>query len=578
MTKLRSPKRALIALVVVCAVAIGIMHYAVLGSHQAVAVTARRHLAVTANPLASEAAREILRKGGSAVDAAIAAQLVLTLVEPQSSGSGGGLFMLVADKKGQARVFDGREVAPGAARPDMFLSPRGKPRSFEEISTGGLAVGVPGAVAAMWDSHIRYGKLPWRDLFAPAIKLAEQGFPITPLLSQAIEQLEPHYLPEATRTIYFYPDGKPKTTGHVIRDPAFAKTLRLLADKGRAGFYEGPVAEAIVTAVRSSSTNPGIMRLADLANYRSIEREALCRPYRSYRVCTTPPPSGGLTLLQMLALLEKVPPSQLEPRTPSQAHLITQASRLAYADRAKWLADPELVPVPDDGLMDDNYLASRSKTINEKRDAGRVDAGTPPVKASALPKFAPHRTPVGHGTSHLAIVDDDGLVVSMTMSVQAAFGSQVRAAGFILNNELTDFSTEPKVEGRLVANAPAANKRPLSAMSPSIVFDPKGQLFAAIGSPGGPDIIGYNARALVDLIDGKSSVSDAVSNPHIVNLNGPTYLEKRLAAVPIAVGLMTRGHSVRFRSLESGLNGIVKVDSGYEGASDVRGEGAAVGD
>ncbi len=540
-------------------------------------VTAQRHVAVTANPHASEAARAMLRAGGSAVDASIAAQLVLTLVEPQSSGIGGGLFMLISDPERGMRVFDGREVAPAKASPEMFLDSSGKPRSIEDISTGGLSVGVPGAIAALWAAHQQYGRLPWPALFAPAIALAEHGYVVTPLLGLAIAELKLEDLDTAMRDVYFHPDGKPRRMGDMIRDVAFARTLRLISEQGPSGFYRGPVAEAIVAAVRTARRNPGLMSLEDLANYRSIEAEPLCGSYRLYRICTTPPPSGGLTVLQIMTILEGMAAQDLSARSWSQAHLFTQASRLAYADRARWLGDPEFVSVPIAGLLDKGYLASRGKTISPSRDMGQVEAGSPPTKG-ARADFAPQRTPVGHGTSHLAIVDDRGMVVSMTMSIQASFGAQLRAAGMVLNNELTDFSTEPEITGRPVANAPAPGKRPLSAMSPSIVLDANGGFFAAIGSPGGPDIIAYNARALSDLLDGNVTMAEAVSNPHVVNTNGTTALEKRLASLILAPGLWVRGHAVRFRELESGLTGIRRVGDRYEAAADIRGEGGARGD
>lgn len=541
-------------------------------------VVARRHIAVTANPHASEAARTILRAGGSAVDAAIAAQLVLTLVEPQSSGIGGGLFMLVSDSKRQLRVFDGREAAPGNASPKMFLDASGKARSFNDIATGGLAVGVPGAIAALWQAHQAHGRLPWKAVFQPAIELSEKGFRVTPILAHAISELQVDELNPAMQALYFRADGTHVRAGDRIRDPDLAKTLRLIAEKGPAGFYDGEVAQAIVAAVRSSRRNPGVMTLEDLASYRAVESPSLCRPYRAYRVCTAPLPSGGLTVLQILGILQTMPPAHLRPNSVFQAHLLSQASRLAFADRARWLGDPAAVQVPTEGLLDRAYLSVRAKDIESAKDMGTATAGKPSAPGAHLPDYAPQRTQVGHGTSHLAIVDERGMVVSMTMSIQASFGSQVRAAGIVLNNELTDFSTEPAVEGRSVANAPAPGKRPLSAMSPAIVFDERGGFFAAIGSPGGPDIIAFNVRALSDLIDGRTSVAQAVSNPHVVNLNGPTYLEKRFSSLWIGPALMAKGHTVRFRELQSGLNGILKTGDRYEGASDIRGEGGARGD
>jgi len=576
MMALRSPKGALIAFVGICALAVGVIHVAVISKEKADTASAKRHMAVTANPLASEAAREILRQGGSAVDAAIAAQLVLTLVEPQSSGIGGGLFLIASDAKGNMRTYDGREAAPASVTPGMFLSKDGKPRTFDDAATGGLAVGVPGAIAALELAHRRYGKLPWAKLFDPAIRLAESGFEVSRLVAHAIEELDPATLGPDMRNFYFRPDGAPLPTGYRLRDPQFAITLRHIAANGSAGFYEGPIAEAIVAAVRKARRNPGGMQLADLRSYQAKESAPVCGPYRAFKVCTVDAPSGGVTVLQILGMLRWAPSEVLKPGTLSRVHYTTQASRLAYADRAQWLGDPAVVPVPTAGLLDAPYLVSRGQMINPSRDMGEAIAGSPRNPAKVM--YAPHRTPVYHGTSHLSVVDGEGNVASMTMSIQASFGAQIRVAGFVLNNELTDFSWEAERDGLPIANAPAPGKRPLSAMSPSIVFDKDGKFFAAIGSPGGRDIIAYNAQALSALIDGGVSISQAVSEAHFTNLNSETVLEASTSLIWLAPQLMLSGHRVRFRALDSGLNGIRKVAGGYQGASDVRGEGAAVGD
>lgn len=538
---------------------------------------ATRHVAVTASPYASQAARDILRRGGSAVDAAIAAQLVLTLVEPQSSGIGGGLFLLVSDTGGNMRTYDGRETAPAATRPGLFLGQNGQPRPLVEIATGGLAVGVPGAIAALALAHKQYGRLPWQELFGPAIQLAETGFIVSPILARAIAGLDPQRV-GAGMQIYFHLDGSPIPAGERIRDPQLAETLRKIARNGPAGFYDGEVAQAIVAAVRSAKRNPGGMTLNDLRNYSALERAPICRPFKEHRVCTTPPPSGGLTVLQILGILADRPSETLATDTLSQIHLISQAERLAFADRAKWLADPGYADIPNVGLLDEGYLRSRAALIKASSDMGYVEAGTPSKKGARLIDFAPHRTKILHGTSHLAIVDRNGLVVSMTSSVQAAFGAQIRAAGFVLNNELTDFSLEPEIGQRPVANAPAPGKRPLSAMSPSIVFDQQGRFFAAIGSPGGREIIAYNAQALVNLIAAKAPISSVVSVPHFANANGPTILETRTRLMLKIPSLLLMGHSPRLRELESGLNGVRRVGAAYEAASDIRGEGSAEGD
>ena len=542
---------------------------------QAQSVAATRYAAATANKHATEAALEVLRKKGSAVDAAIAAQLVLTLVEPQSSGIGGGLFMLVADAKGRMRVFDGRETAPASVHADMFLQSSGKPRQLEEIATGGLSVGVPGAIAALELAHRRYGKLPWSELFGPAIRLSESGFSVSPLLAKAIAELKFGRLSPEMRATYFHKEGSPLRTGELLRDPQFAKTLQIIAQGGSSAFYEGEIAEVMVASVRKAARNPGHMTLDDLRDYEAQERSPLCLQFKLHNVCTTPAPSGGVSLLQVLGILKDFSSEVLKLGTLSQIHLVSQAERLAYADRAKWMADPAYTSVPTAGLLDAGYLKSRAALINTSSDMGQAEAGKPPQRDASAVDYAPHRTDILHGTSHVAIVDGLGQVVSMTSSVQAAFGAQIRAAGFVLNNELTDFSREPRVGGRPVANAPAAGKRPLSAMSPTIVFDPQGKFFAAVGSPGGPEIITYNAQALINIIAGKETLQKAMSAPHFANLNGPTILEKSTRIVAMSPALFLKGHAVRLRELESGLNGIRKTAKGYEAATDVRGEGLA---
>jgi gamma-glutamyltranspeptidase/glutathione hydrolase len=520
----------------------------------------------------------MLRREGSAVDAAIAAQLVLTLVEPQSSGIGGGLFLLVADAKGHMRVFDGRETAPASAHGEMYLQKNGQPRALEDIATGGFSVGVPGAIAALELAHRRYGKLPWRELFGPAIRLSESGFPVSPLLAQAIAELKFDRLSPEMQAAYFHKDGSPFRAGEPLRDLELAKTLRKIAEGGSSVFYEGEIAQAIVASVQKASHNPGGMTLDDMRGYKAHERSPLCLQFQLHNVCTTPTPSGGASLLQILGMLGDRSPESLRLGTLSQIHLVSQAERLAYADRAKWMADPAYALVPVEGLLDAGYLKSRAALINASSDMGRAEAGTPPKRDANAIDYAPHRTNTLHGTSHVAIADPSGQVVSMTSSVQAAFGAQIRAAGFVLNNELTDFSREPRFQGKPVANAPDAGKRPLSAMSPTIVFDPQGKFFASVGSPGGPEIITYNAQALINIIAGKATLRAAMSAPHFANLNGPTILEKSTRIIAMAPLLFLKGHSVRFRELPSGLNGITKTPTGYEAATDVRGEGLAAGE
>jgi gamma-glutamyltranspeptidase / glutathione hydrolase len=538
---------------------------------------ARHHLISAANPYAAEAGRQMMREGGSAVDAAIAAQLVLTLVEPESSGIGGGDFMMVYDpKSGKVTSFDGRETAPASATPDMFLDASGKPRDHFAAVPGGLSTGVPGVIAMFDMAHKKYGRLPWARLFEPAIKLASNGFPVGRKLAatlRAFPQLAG--MPDIKR--YFYkPDGTPLAQGDTLKNPELARTLRVIAKGGPKAFYSGAIAQHIVDAVQHAPVNPGGMTLADLSAYHAVERPAVCGTYRAYRLCSMgPPSSGGVAVLQILGMLERFPRSQLQPNTLSEVQLFTQASRLAFADRAMYLGDPDVIHVPVAGLLDKGYLAQRSALIDPTKDMGMAVAGTPPQKHA---EFAPQRTQQLPGTSHLSIVDDRGEVVSMTMTVEFVFGSEVMANGFFLNNELTDFSFEPTRDGKPVANAPAPGKRPMSAMSPTIVFGPDGKFAIATGSPGGPAIIDFVAQSLIAMIDGGLGPQDAAALPHPLNLNSPTILEKGTTLEALAPQLAAMGHTVVTRDLESGLHIVERVRGGYIGGADPRRDGVALGD
>ncbi|HTP76251.1 MAG TPA: gamma-glutamyltransferase [Rhizomicrobium sp.] len=544
---------------------------------RAAGTIASHHIISAANPYAAEAGRQMMREGGSAVDAAIAAQLVLTLVEPESSGIGGGDFMMVYDPKDKfVTSFDGRETAPASATPGMFLDPSGKPRDHFSAIPGGLSTGVPGVIAMFQMAHMKYGRLPWAKLFEPAIKLAANGFPVGRKLAatlRAFPQLAG--MPDIKR--YFYKaDGTPLAQGEILRNPELARTLRLIAKGGPKAFYTGEIAQHIVDAVQHAPVNPGGMTLADLASYRAVERPAVCGAYRAYRLCSMgPPSSGGVAVLQILGMLERFPQSQLQPNTLSEVHLFTQASRLAFADRAMFLADPDVIHVPVAGLLDKGYLAQRSALIDPSKDMGTAIAGEPPQKHA---EFSPQRTQQLPGTSHLSVVDDRGEVVSMTMTVEFVFGSEIMANGFFLNNELTDFSFEPTRDGRPVANAPAPGKRPMSAMSPTIVFGPDGKFAIATGSPGGPAIIDFVAQSLIAMIDGGMGPQDAAALPHPLNLNSPTILEKGTALEALAPQLTAMGHSVITRELESGLHIVERVPGGYIGGADPRRDGVALGD
>ncbi len=521
----------------------------------------------------------MLRAGGSAVDAAIAVQMVLTLVEPESSGIGGGAFLLLFDPATkQVTSFDGRETAPASATSGMFLDASGKPRPKSEVIPGGLSVGVPGAIAMLQMAHDRYGRLPWSKLFEPAIALAEKGFPVGRKLAATLrESARMARMPDIKA--YFYKlDGTPLKQGDTLRNPELGKTLRAIAAGGAKVFYSGPIALAIVDKVDHAPVNPGSMTLADLSAYRAKERPPVCGSYRAYRLCSMgPPSSGGVSVLQILGMLERFPSKQLQPNTLSEIHLFSEASRLAFADRSMWLADPDVVRVPVAGLLDESYLASRSQLIDPLHDTGTASAGQPPLKHAAL-EFAPQRTPQLPGTSHMSIVDSRGEAVSMTTTVEYVFGSEMMTKGFFLNNQLTDFSFEPVRDGRPVANAPAPGKRPMSAMSPAIVFDSAGRFRIALGSPGGPLIIDYTAQALVAMLDGGLDPQSAAALPHHANPNGPTILEAATPIVEYASELSAMGHHVVIVPLESGLNIVESIPGGYIGGSDPRRDGIAKGD
>jgi gamma-glutamyltranspeptidase/glutathione hydrolase len=546
---------------------------------QAAASPAQHHMIVAAEPDAAAAGLTMLRNGGSAVDAAIAAQMVLTLEEPQSSGIGGGAYLIVTDGT-VLHAYDGRETAPASARPDMFLDKDGKPRRHNDAVPGGLSVGVPGAVRMLAMAHAAHGRLAWPKLFEPAIKLAEEGFKVPPRLATELAEGGPQLatMPDI-KAHFFHPDGTPIKSGETWRNPELARTFRLIAQGGADAFYTGAIPGEIANAVTNAHLNPATMTRADIAGYQAKERTPVCGIYRAFRVCLPPPStSGGVTVLQILGLLQRFPSSQLQPSTLSAVHLVSESSRLAYADRARWLGDPDFVPVPLAGLLDPAYLDSRSRLIDPTRSMGTAAAGTPLTQKTELRDFAPMRPQIEMGTSHLAVVDDRGQALSMTTTVEAGFGAQIAAGGFLLNNELTDFSFEPVIDGKPVANAPAPGKRPLSAMAPALVFAPDGQFFAAVGSPGGRQIIGYVAQALVNLIDAKLSMPQVAAAPRHVNLNGPTLIERGTALEMLAPALTAMGHQVRAIAFDSGVNGIRRVSGGYEGGADPRREGVALGD
>ncbi|BBF87803.1 gamma-glutamyltranspeptidase [Aquitalea magnusonii] len=540
------------------------------------AVYSRHSMVSTANPYASAAARDILRRGGSAIDAAIAAQLVLGLTEPQSSGIGGGAFMLYFDGR-KLTSFDGRETAPATADSRLFLQADGKTMDFYRAVVGGRSVGVPGVVAMLKLAHQRGGKLPWASLFQPAITLARNGFAVSPRLHALLGKERFLQQDPQARAYFYQADGKPLPVGSLLKNPDYAATLELLARQGPAAFYQGEIASAIISAVNQHPVNPGRMLAADLAAYQAIERQPLCGPYRSWQVCgMDAPSSGGVAVLQMLGMLQRFPLASMSPTGSDTIHLFAEANKLAFADRNRYLADPDFVAVPSQALVSRDYLQQRSLLIAPDRSMGRATAGEP--AGVRLSRYGRDSAPELPSTSHLNIVDRAGRVVSMTSSIEDQFGSRLMVKGFLLNNQLTDFSFRPDEDGRPVANRVEARKRPRSSMSPTVVFDARGQFLLATGSPGGSQIIGYVSQTLLGLLDWKLDPQQAVSLPHYGNRNGVTELESGRGLTPARARLGALGHRVEETEMTSGLSAIVRTTNGYVGGADPRREGVVLGD
>lgn len=556
---------------------------------------ARHHMVAAANPYASEAGREVLRAGGSAVDAVVAVQFVLNLVEPQSSGIGGGAFLLHFDAATRTlRTYDGRETAPAAAQPNRFLDADGKPIAFATAIGSGAAVGVPGVLALMEHVHRQHGRLPWARLFAPAIALARDGFLVSPRLTLLLDWMGPEAFSSAARQYFFDASGKAWAPGHRLRNPEFAETLELIARDGARALYDGPLADRVIEAVASGPAPAGDITRADLASYQPREREPVCVPYRDFKVCGMGPPSSGAhTVGQTLRLIE---PFDLG-RGPSAAlnaralHIIAEAQKLAYADRNRYLADPDFVKVPP-GLLGTHYLERRRALIAPQRAAGRVEAGDPGADGAHL--FGDDATEEASGTSHISIVDDAGNAVSMTTTIEAAFGSRIWAAGFLLNNELTDFSFRPAdAQGRPIANRVDGGKRPRSSMAPTIVLDADGQLKAVLGSPGGSRIILYVVKSLVALIDWEMNAQETAALANFGSQGRAFELESTTASAydvltrPWAWGstiwqalrLKPLGHRIDFDLMTSGTHIVVRRGPSHlEGGADPRREGVALGD
>ncbi|MDK2760863.1 MAG: gamma-glutamyltransferase [Sphingopyxis sp.] len=527
----------------------------------------------SADSRATDAGRQILQDGGTAADAAVAMVAVLTLVEPQSSGIGGGGFMLHHDARdGSISTIDGRETAPAAATPDRFLGPDGKPRPYMDAIPGGLSVGVPGNMRLMEMAHKKWGKLEWKALFQPAIKLAEEGFEVSPALYNWLNQYQPVWKDfPAARAIY-YIDGKPAPVGTRLKNPAYAALLRDIAARGPDAFYTGANARAIGTAVAGAPRNAATLTARDLAAYKAKERPAVCTTYRVYKVCGMgPPSSGATTVFGILGMVEGWDMKAMGKDNPMSWHLLSEAMQLSYADRAAYLGDGDFVDVPARGLLDKAYLAERRQLISPYRAAGRYEPGTPP---GASPRAAAPPVPE-QGTTHFVTADRAGNVVSMTSTVESIFGSQLIANGYFLNNELTDFDFAPTKDGVPTANRVQAGKRPLSSMAPTIVYGPDGKVVLAVGSAGGKRIIMHVTKVLIGVLDWGLDAKAAMELPNLFFGPSGVVIENDEAGRAIAAKMQPFGYRITPTDLGSKLNAIERVGDGWRGAADPRGPGTS---
>ncbi|PRY68686.1 gamma-glutamyltransferase [Halomonas ventosae] len=546
-----------------------------------------------ANPLATDAGYQILQAGGSAIDAAIAVQMVLTLVEPQSSGIGGGSFLMYHDGE-EVTAYDGRETAPASVEEALFLDGEGEPLAFMKAVASGRSVGVPGTLRMLERAHKAHGRLPWAELFEPAITLADEGFPVSPRLHRSLADTEALRDNSRAAAFYFTEEGEPLPEGHRLKNPALAVILERIAEQASSALHTGAVAEDIVAQVQNHPALPGSLSLEDLATYTAKEREPLCSEWQTYRVCGFPPPSSGhLTVMQILGMLEQLPPLEaaLEEDLPGVdwLHRFLEASRLAFADRGRYIADPDFVEAPGGDwslMLDSDYLAERAELIEDGQSMGS-DGASPGNPGALATAWAVQPTQPEYGTSHISIVDEHGNALAMTSSIEQAFGARILSdggtgmpGGFLLNNELTDFSFTPAdEEGTPIANRVEPGKRPRSSMSPTLVFDrDSGELVASLGSPGGAAIIHYTARSLVAMLDWGLDAQRSLDLPHAITLGGPVYLEAGRFPPATREALRERGHEVEERELTSGLQAIQRTEEGLFGGADPRREGVVMGD
>lgn len=549
------------------------------GTGERSVVTAETRMVAAANPIAAEAGLQVLRAGGTAADAMVVVQTLLGLVEPQSSGLGGGAFALWYNAEtGEITTFDARETAPTAASADLFLGADGEPLAFFDAVIGGRSVGVPGVPRLMETMHERFGRLEWAALFEPAIGLAEAGFKVSPrlagLLANEIGRLDRQ---SVARDYFFDADGAPLTVGTRLANPDYAATLRLLAEQGADALHQGALAEAIVATVQGFAENPGLLSVDDLGDYRVIEREPVCVSYRAHEVCGMgPPSSGGLTVGQILSIASHFELGTLGPDDPMSWRILGDATRLAFADRGRYMADADFVEMPA-GLLNADYLAARARLLDRSDALSTEDvrAGEPPWDRAKLrlDGLEPERP----ATTHFVIVDDFGNIASVTSTIESAFGSRLMVGGFLLNNQLTDFSFRSRAEGAAVANRVEPGKRPRSSMAPTIVLKDGAPAYA-LGSPGGATIIPFVAQTLVALIDWEMDIQAAISMPRMVHPFSDYVLETGTPAEEWAEELKGMGYSVAVRELTSGLQGVAFTGTSLEGGADPRREGVAVGD
>ena len=571
----------------------------------------KRFSVAAAHPLAVDAGYRILKAGGSAVDAAVAVQMVLTLVEPHASGIGGGAFMLHHDGL-ITEAYDGRETAPGEADENLFLDAQGRPLPFQAAVNSGRSVGVPGVLRLLELAHRQHGRLPWRQLFEPAITQAEAGFPVSHRLHTLLVDTPQLKQDPVAAAHYFNAQGRPWPVGHVLRNPELAAMLRRIAEEGAPAFYTGEIAEAMVRKVREHPQAPGLLSLADLAEYEVAVRQPLCFVYaahtedprksrlRDVSICGMPPPSSGtLALGQIFGLLARTPAARLQPQHgpqgprpgPDWLHLYTEASRLAFADRAVYVADPDYVPPPGNSwmsLLDEDYLAQRAKLIGSGAQSRRMPEAPPGVPAGVQQSLGPMPDQPEYGTSHLSIIDAEGRALSMTTSIEASWGARLMvnrgqglAGGFLLNNQLTDFSFLPRDEasGAPIANRVEPRKRPRSSMTPVLVFErPRGHILLSGGSPGGAYIIHYTGKLLYGVLHWGLDVQQAIALPNVAAFGGPVLLEQPRFPEATVRALRRRGHEVKEQALTSGLQAIQVRGAGLYGGADPRREGSVKGD